>query len=94
MFDTSTGANNMAAPATGFTNNGVDISKMMSGARLIYTTFKMGIGNLRQISVSANTTADPSQIRNNKKLIDSPELDEIRSQDAKLRRGRKFRVEN
>jgi hypothetical protein len=80
----------MASPAAGFTSNdsnkSIDISKMMSGARLIYTAFHMGIGNLRQISVTSNTTADPSQIRNQKKLIDSPELDEIRSQDAKLRR--------
>jgi len=41
---------------------------------------------MRQISVKTETTADPSQIRNNKKLIDSPELEEIRSQDGKLRR--------
>ena len=79
----------MASPATGFTSNNqnsIDISKMMNGARLIYTTFHMGIGNLRQISVTVNTNADPTQLRNQKKLIDSPELDEIRSQDAKLRR--------
>jgi hypothetical protein len=89
MFDTSTGENNMAAPAvaTDFTSkNSIDISKMMTGARLLYTTFHMGLGNLRQISVKAETTADPSQLRNQKKLIDCPELDEIRSQDAKLRR--------
>ena len=76
----------MAAPATGFTSNSIDISQMMKGARLLYTTFNMGIGKMRQINVTANTTADPSQVRNQKKLIDSPELEEIRSQDAKLRR--------
>jgi len=76
----------MATPAVGFESKAIDISKMMTGARLLSTTFSMGIGNLRQIKVSANTTADPTQIRNQKKLIDCPELDEIRSQDAKLRR--------
>ena len=79
----------MASPVIGFTSNNqnsIDISKMMNGARLIYTTFRMGIGNLRQISVTVNTNADPTQLRNQKKLIDCPELDEIRSQDAKLRR--------
>jgi len=77
----------MAAPATAHTNEpSINISKMMQGARLIYTTFHMGIGCMRQISVKTETTADPSQIRNNKKLIDSPELEEIRSQDGKLRR--------
>jgi hypothetical protein len=77
----------MAAPSVGFTpDTSIDISKVMQGARLIYTNFHMGIGKLRQINVTANTTADPSQIRNQKKLIDSLELEEIRSQDAKLRR--------
>lgn len=76
----------MCAPATARTSNSIDISKLMKGARLLCMNFRMGIGNLRQISVTANTTADPSQIRNQKKLIDSPELDEIRSQDAKLKR--------
>ncbi len=77
----------MATPALASTSeSSINISKMMHGARLIYTTFHMGIGNLRQIRVTANTTADPSQLRHNKKLIDSPELEEIRSQDAKMRR--------
>jgi hypothetical protein len=79
----------MAAPSQAFDKTatvGIDISKMMRGARLIYTHFHMGIGNLKQISVTANTNADPSQLRHNKKLIDSPELEEIRSQDAKLKR--------
>ena len=80
----------MSAPdqalETRTSRNSIDISKMMQGARLLAMSFSMGIGNLRQISVKADTTADPTQIRNQKKLIDSPELDEIRSQDAKLRR--------
>ena len=80
----------MSAPdqalETRTSRNSIDISKMMQGARLLCMSFSMGIGNLRQISVKADTTADPTQIRNQKKLIDSPELDEIRSQDAKLRR--------
>jgi hypothetical protein len=83
------GENTMATPAVGVEytgRNSIDISKLMQGARLLSMSFSMGIGNLRQISVKAETTADPTQIRNQKKLIDSPELDEIRSQDAKCRR--------
>src|ERR1035438_10297606 len=77
----------MATAKMGFeVTPGIDISKMMRGARLLCISFHMGIGNLRQIKVKTETTADPSQIRNQKQLIDSPELDEIRSQDSKLRK--------
>jgi hypothetical protein len=53
----------------------------------ITTHFSMGIGRMRQIKqLEVTTTADKSQLRHQKQLIDSPELDEIRSQDAKLKR--------
>lgn len=53
----------------------------------ITTHFRMGIGRMRQISnLKVDTTADQSQLRHQKKLIDSPELDEIRSQDGYMKR--------
>lgn len=51
----------------------------------ISTHFHMGIGRMRQIrDLEVWTTADKSQLRHQKQLIDSPELDEIRSQDRQL----------
>lgn len=53
----------------------------------ITTHFSMGIGRMRQIrDLKVETTADKSQLRHQKQLIDSPELDEIRSQDGYLTR--------
>ena len=53
----------------------------------ITTHFHMGIGRMRQIrDIAVETTADKSQLRHQKQLIDSPELDEIRSQDGYLTR--------
>jgi len=51
----------------------------------VTTHFRMGIGRMRQIrDITVETTADKSQLRHQKQLIDSPELDEIRSQDGYL----------
>ena len=53
----------------------------------ITTHFSMGIGRMRQIRhIEVETTADKSQLRHQKQLIDSEELDEIRSQDGYLTR--------
>jgi len=49
----------------------------------ITTHFSMGIGRMRQIrNLEVTTTAKESELRHQKRLIDSPELDEIRSQDG------------
>jgi len=53
----------------------------------ILTNFHMGIGKMRQIrGLKVETDADTSKLRHQKQLIDSPELEEIRSQDGKLKR--------
>lgn len=53
----------------------------------ITTHFYMGIGKMKQIRhLEVVTDADKSQLRHQKKLIDSPELEDIRSQDGKLKR--------
>lgn len=49
----------------------------------ITTHFSMGIGRMRRIrNLEVTTTADKNQLRHQKQLIDSPELDAIRSQDG------------
>lgn len=53
----------------------------------ITTHFHMGIGRMRQIrDLKVETTANASELRHQKRLIDSPELDEIRSQDGFMTR--------
>lgn len=53
----------------------------------ITTHFTMGIGRLRQVrNLEVVTTADKSLLRHQKQLIDSPELDDIRSQDGYMSR--------
>ena len=53
----------------------------------ITTHFTMGIGRMRQIkNLEVVTTADKSLLRHQKQLIESPELDEIRSQDGFMSR--------
>ena len=53
----------------------------------ITTSFRMGIGRMRQVNtLEVTTNADKKQLRHQKKLIDSPELDEIRSQDGYMKR--------
>jgi len=64
----------------------IDISKT-EDCVFITTHFAMGIGRMRQIrDLKVETTADKSLLRHQKQLIDSPELDEIRSQDGYLTR--------
>jgi hypothetical protein len=63
-----------------------DLSKTME-CTFVTTHFHMGIGRMRQIkTLEVTTTADKTQLRHQKQLIDSPELDEIRSQDGYLQR--------
>ena len=53
----------------------------------VTTHFHMGIGRMRQVNnLAVETNADKTQLRHQKKMIDSPELDEIRSQDGYLQR--------
>ncbi|SRR6266496_1138805 len=69
----------MATPAVTPT---LDLSKT-ADCVFITTHFSMGIGRMRQIrNLEVTTTADKTQLRHQKQLIDSPELDEIRSQDG------------
>jgi hypothetical protein len=67
------------ATSAGFS---IDLQKT-TDCVFITTHFSMGIGRMRQIrNLEVTTTADKSQLRHQKQLIDSPELDEIRSQDG------------
>lgn len=51
----------------------------------VTTHFSMGLGRMRQIrNLEVTTTADKTQLRHQKQLIDSEELDAIRSQDGFL----------
>lgn len=53
----------------------------------ITVNFRMGIGRMRQIkNLEVVTTTQASELRHQKRLIDSPELDAIRSQDGYLTR--------
>jgi len=68
--------------ATSASSVSVDLSKTVNCV-FIETHFHMGIGRMRQIrDLKVETTADVSQLRHQKQLIDSPELDAIRSQDG------------
>lgn len=61
--------------------------KRLEDCVVITLNFTMGIGRLRQTSnLKVETTADKTQLRHQKKLIDSPELEEIRSQDGYMKR--------
>jgi hypothetical protein len=73
----------MASPAVA---PAMDLSKTME-CTFVTTHFHMGIGRMRQVkNLEVVTGADKSQLRHTKKLIDSPELEEIRSQDGYLQR--------
>jgi hypothetical protein len=73
----------MASPAVA---PALNLAKTME-CTFVTTHFHMGIGRMRQIkNVEIVTTADKSLLRHQKQLIDSPELDEIRSQDGYLQR--------
>lgn len=53
----------------------------------ITINFRMGIGRMRQIkNLKVETDTKASELRHQKRLIDSPELEEIRSQDGFLKR--------
>ena len=74
----------MAAPAVAPT--GIDLSKTESCVS-ITMNFRMGLGRMRQVrNLEVITTTKASELRHQKRLIDSPELEEIRSQDGYLQR--------
>ena len=50
----------------------------------VRTHYHVGIGRLKQIQVKVVSDIAESEVRNQKRLIDSPELDEIRSQDGRM----------
>jgi hypothetical protein len=80
----------MSAPATALSISTdaqkLDLTKT-ENCVFITTHFTMGIGRMKQIKdLNVVTDADKSQLRHQKKLIDSPELEEIRSQDGFLKR--------
>lgn len=53
----------------------------------ITINFRMGIGRMRQIkTLKVDTNTQASELRHQKRLMDSPELEEIRSQDGFLKR--------
>lgn len=74
----------MSAPAVAPVKTSL---KKLEDCVVIALNFTMGIGRLRQTNnLVVTTTADKSQLRHQKKLIDSPELEEIRSQDGYMKR--------
>jgi hypothetical protein len=80
-FTFSLGENIMASPAVALnTDKTLDCT-------FITTHFSMGIGRMRQVrNLEVTTTADKTQLRHQKQMINSPELDEIRSQDGYMTR--------
>lgn len=67
-------------------NFDIDLSKTQECV-FVVTNFHMGMGKMKQIrNLDVITDADKTKLRHQKQLIDSPELEEIRSQDGKLRR--------
>lgn len=65
----------------------IDLSKT-ADCTFVTVHFTMGIGKMRQVKgLKVETTADVANLRHQKKLIDSPELEEIRSQDGYLKRA-------
>jgi len=75
----------MASPAVAPVAN-VDLSKTESCVS-ITINFRMGIGRMRQIkNLKVETATQASELRHQKRLMDSPELEEIRSQDGFLKR--------
>jgi hypothetical protein len=81
----------MASPAPALSTLTTDVAKLdlskTEDCVFITTHFTMGIGRMKQITnLNVITDADQSQLRHQKKLIDSPELEEIRSQDGFLKR--------
>src|ERR1017187_2660832 len=78
------GENKMASPAVA--PIALDLSKTENCVS-ITINFRMGIGRMRQVkNLEVVTTTQASELRHQKRLIDSPELEEIRSQDGFLQR--------
>lgn len=76
--------NIMASPAVA--PIAIDLSKTEKCVS-ITINFRMGIGRMRQIkNLKVETDTKASELRHQKRLIDSPELEEIRSQDGFLKR--------
>jgi hypothetical protein len=74
----------MSAPAVAPVKTSL---KKLEDCVVIALNFTMGIGHLRQTNnLKVETTADKTQLRHQKRLIDSPELDEIKSQDGYMKR--------
>lgn len=62
-------------------------TKKTEECTFVTTHFGMGIGRMKQVkNLKVETNADPSQLRHQKKLMDVPELEEIRSQDGYMKR--------
>lgn len=77
----------MASPAVGIAST-VNVTKATEECVYITTHYHMGIGRMRQVSIDTKTvtTAQASELRHQKRLIDSEELDAIRSQDGFMQR--------
>ena len=75
--------NIMASPAVA---SSIDLSKTEQCVS-ITINFRMGLGRMRQVrNLKVETDTKASELRHQKRLIDSPELEEIRSQDGFLKR--------
>jgi len=75
--------NLMSAPALALsTVPQIDLSK----TTLLSLSFHLGIGRLKQTKLRVQTDADESLLRHQKKLLESPELDAVRSADSAMRR--------
>jgi len=75
----------MSTAPTMSSNSNVSLVKSLECV-YIHTHYKMGIGRMKQIDVKVMSEMKESEARTQKRLIDSPELDEIRSQDGFMQR--------
>jgi len=74
----------MSTPAIAPTSVNIEKTK---DCVFVTTHFSMGIGRMKQVrNLKVETNADPNQLRHQKKLMDCPELEEIRSQDGYMKR--------
>jgi hypothetical protein len=74
----------MASPAVA--PIAIDLSKTENCVS-VTVNFRMGIGRMRQIkNLKVETDTQASELRHQKRLMDSPELEAIRSQDGFLKR--------
>jgi len=74
------------APATAPTLAPSSVKIDLSRVAMISVSFHNGIGNMKKVKVKVVTDADASLLRHQKKLLESPELDAIRSADGAIRR--------